>query len=151
VTDLGGDEYEFLFTVTNGSLDSNAIYFWIMDSGSASLAWETVSWDVPEGWNPSHPAPDLHFFTANNSGGNPFRIYSPGASACGGISAEFRWRVLNNGGPTPECVFTVVDHTFYLQPVDPGGCWNLTDSFVCPEPVPTDVSTWGSIKHLYED
>ena len=50
VIDLGGNEYEFVFTLTNGSSESNAIYFWVLDSSNAPLTWETVSWEVPEGW-----------------------------------------------------------------------------------------------------
>jgi hypothetical protein len=151
VVDLGGDVYEFIFNVSNGSPEPNAIFFWVLNPGSAPAAWETIEWTLPDGWVASHPGPQLHFFATDNASGNPWRMYSPSASACGTTFFEFRWKFWNNGGPTPECMFTPLDYTFHMQGVDPGICLNVGDSFVCPPPVPVEPTTWGQIKQLYED
>jgi hypothetical protein len=151
VIDLGDDQYELVFVVTNGSPEDNGIFYWVLNPGNAPHQWETIEWILPEGWYANHPGPQLHFFATNNGSGNPWRVYSSSAAACGATSLEFRWIFQNFGGPVPDCDYGLIDYTFHMQGVDPVTCENVGDSFVCPEPVPTDNTTWGQIKSIYDE
>jgi hypothetical protein len=146
LNDLGSERYEYVFVITNGSEETNGIFFWVLNPGNAPGQWETVEWVLPDGWTASHPGPQLHFFATNNGSGNPWRVYSPTASSCGNVVYEFRWIFDRTGGPMPTCEFTVADFTFHLQGVGPGMCENIGPSLVCPEPVAVTNASWGAIK-----
>lgn len=149
LTDLGSDQYEYTFTLVNGSPEANAIFFWLVDPPLVPAEWETIGFDLPGGWSANHPGPQLHFSASSNGSGTPERLYSPAASACGAGTAIFRWTFVNRGGPIPDCDLGVLDYTFHMQGVDPSTCDNVGDSFVCPGVVPVEDGSWGTIKDLY--
>ena len=52
--DLGGNQYEFVFTLPNGSAQSNAIFFWTLLTPAAPHEWQDISFTLPEAWTAYH-------------------------------------------------------------------------------------------------
>jgi len=151
LNDLGGGDYEYRFTVINANTEDSAVFFWTLDNPNIPAEWETIQWTLPTGWTGSHPGQQLHLFASDNGDGNPYRIYSPTAAACGSGSYAFSWEFTNNGGPDPACDFGNFDYTFHMQGVNPATCANVGSSYTCPGTVPVLNMSWSTLRALYSE
>ena len=151
LNDLGSNTYEYVFTLTNNSTTSIAIFKWGITNPQIPSSWQTVGWDLPTGWNGKHPGQHIDFMSTDNGDANPNRLYSPSALSCGpGTNVYvFKWTFVNNGGPTPVCDFVTEDFKIHYQPVNASTCNNVGPSLLCPGPLPVEAKTWGLIKELF--
>jgi len=150
LNDLGGGDYEYVFTVWNMNDEDSAVFFWSLSNPNVPAEWDTIQWMVPAGWTGSHPGQQLHYFASDNGDGNPYRIYSPSAAGCGESSYEFKWQFTNNGGPMPACDFGDFDYVFHMQGVDPNSCDNVGDSYTCPGTVDSETISWGTLRSEFD-
>jgi len=121
LTSLGGNRYQYNFTLHNKGPDADAIYRWRIDYAAISPNWSTVDFTAPTYWhlNPPHPG-SLIFYTGKHGTRRIFGKSVPGSIIVG--SAEFSWTFDNNGGPTPTSAsFVSSDFHVRFQPVDNNG------------------------------
>lgn len=149
LNDLGGGDYEYVFSLVNNNPSPQALFYWSIDAGGVSKKWNTISYGTPPGWQGAHPDSKLQFKNDNNASGDTTRAFSPSVAQCGATDLEFHWTFHNDGGPTPACDFDDLDYTFHVQPVNANTCANVGFSLVCPGSIPVEPTTWGLIKQRY--
>jgi hypothetical protein len=143
----GDGTYTYTFVITNTGPSLDAVFKWDTDTGTAPTEWQTVSFNVPDGWTGDHPDHHLDFMTGNGDG-TTTRIFGPGA--CGSSTGTFSWTFTNNGGPTPTLAsIGIQDIVFHLQPID-SNCHNYGTTYTVRNGgTPVEPASWGSIKSLY--
>lgn len=152
VEDLGNERYRITYVITNTSPGSDVIFKWRLESPSVSDLWESVGFDCPPGWDGTHHTSGHIDFQVPNGSGNTQRIYSASVVHCGGAnSLEFRWTLDKGKGPVPDCAsLDPSDFFVHVQGISPQTCNNVGPSYTCPDIVPVEALTWGSIKALYQ-
>lgn len=147
--DLGNGRFQYTFEVVNGSPDAIAIFKWNVDPPNVSSSWQTVSFELPTGWEGDHPDSHLDFMVFNNGDLNPDRIFSPSVASCGASpSLTFSWTFDRTDGPAPAC-FGPLDYTLHYQPINVADCRNAGATLTCPGVIPVEPATWGKIRNLY--
>lgn len=150
LNDLGGNQFEYVFTLVNDSPEPIAIFKWTLGAQNAPTQWQGISFSAPNGWSGTHPDKHLDFMSDDNGSGNPERLFSTPVLHCGaGNTFEFRWKFENVGGPQPDCDFDPLDFKIHYQPVDPITCENLGQTLLCPGAIPVEPTTWSLIKALH--
>ena len=122
LTSLGGNRYQYNFTLHNKGPDADAIYRWTIRYQTIPDKWTNFDFTKPLGWKRTiYASGSISFSTYSSAPGK--RIYGksvPGAEIVG--SAQFSWSFDNINGPDPQTkTFTPSDFIVRFQPVDDFG------------------------------